>query len=178
MSESSMLETIAITAGVLLAAGGGVLAAIAGRKMLALSESVAKRIETVEHRLLITQLRLISESIMSEAFYIDQISSTLKTSMIEDAIADGRHTSDAFNASIAVIDKRKAGVMAVQKEARARSEKADNNALMDQSVEQLSKQLGRAESQLVKLRQVKKHFEKKLEAYREGDQFFGDDTIQ
>ena len=164
--------------GVVLAAAGGLLAAVSAHKILKLSTSIAERVENVEQRLLVTQLRLLSESQVSEAFYIDQVSSTLKTSMIEDAIADGRHTSEAFNAQIAAIDKRREAVAVIQREARQRGEQNGDQKWLTLGPDKLGQHLDRAERQLVRLRQVKKHFEKKLEAYRAGEQFFGDDTVQ
>ena len=128
----------------------------------------------MERRLLLTQVKLLTENIMSESFYVDQASGNLKKMMIEDAIADGTHTSDRFTAKITTIDNRKASVAVIQRDAE---KLVNSNSVLDNlPAEKLIKILSRSEGNLLKLRKAKKLFEAHLESHRQGEQFFADDA--
>ncbi len=169
-----MFLTFAVI-GISLAAIGGVVSTLAAARILTTSREISARVEAVERRLLVTQVRILAESVMAEAFLIDQVSSTLKKMMIEDAIADGTHTSEKLAAKISSIDKQTGSVAAIQREALQRCQ---NDARLDaQNSDILGKILTRSESQLVKLRRVRKMFEKKLQAHSDGEQLFSEDTV-
>ena len=122
---------ILILIGVAIAAAGGIVAAIAATRLQRTSQNIAERVEEVERRMLITQVRMMNESVMSESFYLEQISDSLKKMMIEEAIADGSHTSDRFTAQITTIDKRKASVAGIQQDAQKLSSAAAALLKMD-----------------------------------------------
>ena len=90
--------------------------------------------------------------------------------MIEDAITDGTHTSDKLTVRIASMDKQTASVAAIQREAVQRGQNDARLDALDNDV--LNKILTRSESQLVKLRRVRKMFESKLQDHGDGEHLF------
>ena len=171
---SGVIGIVVAAIGGVLAAVGGLLATMAARKLLITARAISTRIEAVERRLLVTQVRIITEGVMSEAFHIGRISSTLKKMLIENAIVDGASSSHNLTATIASIDKRIAGVATIHREAQQRRESIVG--LDSLSSEKLNNILTHTESNLVKLRRVRKLFEKNLEAYKNGEQFIGDNA--
>jgi FlaA1/EpsC-like NDP-sugar epimerase len=171
---SGAIGIVVAAVGGVLAAVGGLLASFAARKFLITAREISASIENVERRLLVTQLRVIAEGVMSEAYHIRQISSTLKKMLIENAIVGGTSSSQEFNATIASIDNRVAAVATINREAQQRRESVVG--LNSLGGEKLSKILTHTESNLVKLRRVRKRFEKNLDAYQNGEQFLGVDA--
>ncbi|MEM7207531.1 MAG: hypothetical protein AAF434_06890 [Pseudomonadota bacterium] len=161
-----------------LAAIGGVLAAFAAYRVLGVTRDVAEKVNNAERRLQLTQLQLLTESVLSEAFFIDQLVGTLKKRMIEDAINNDQYRSKPFEARLETIDTRKAEIQPIINAAEKRLEMSAASELTKLDNSKLTRLIQKSELQLVKLRRMKKYFEKKMEAYLADEQFFGDDTLQ
>lgn len=169
---SGVIGIVVATIGGVLASVGGVMATLAARKLLITARGISSRIEAVERRLLVTQVRIITEGVMSEASHVEHISSALKKMMIEGAIVDGTSTSSNLTTMIESIDKRLGGVTMIRREAQQRRESVVG--LNSLSSDKLGVILTRTESHLVKLRRIKKLVEKNLADYKNGDQSIGD----
>ena len=82
------------------ALAAGILSTLSARRVLTLASGISKRMETAERRLQLMQLQVLGEGMLAESFHIDQLAGLLKTGMVENAIAEGTHTSAQFSQQV------------------------------------------------------------------------------
>ena len=85
---------------------------------------------------------------------------------------------DAAMAQVEKIDRYTQGVQGIRREAMSLCERVSAAPGLANGLEDLDKRLVNAGKRLAKLRETRRYFERRLQAHREGEQFFGDDTIQ